>query len=528
MKKLAATAVSAILAAGIMATAAYADNTITIALDSDIIALDPAFAYDFTTNPVVIQITEGLFSFDETETMVPGLAKSWEAVDDVTYVYQIRDDVTFSDGTPMTMDDVLFSIERTMSDDTGSYLQWMFASVDSVEQTGDWEMTVHLTNPDVNWKYALATTAGHIISKAYYEEHAADFGMASGGLMGTGPYVYDSWTSGQEIVLKKNENYWDTDAELEFDEIVFKIIPEDTTRVTALQTGEVDMTPLTPADMLDVLMADENLEVQDSESFGVCTLSFNTQRAPFDDANVRKAVSYAIDREAIDENIVKGAGIAGTCMPNSSVLYNIEPEKWEEYVANTDAGTYNMDKAKECLAASAYPDGFNCNMIISDNSMRYSMALVMQESLKELGIEVELVQVNGDEHTLYQTGGIEDADGKRDYDMILCGWEADFPDISGNIEPLMAGYNAGFGGFNSAVFMNDEVDELLAAQAASLDDLERNEMMFKVMDIVNEECPYAYITYPNRQATMQKGLTGFTMNPAWNNNMFVKNMHYAE
>ena len=100
-------------------------TTFTIALDSDIVALDPAFAYDFTTNPVVNQITQGLLTFDENNELIPQLASSWEATDETTYVYQIRDDVTFSDGSPMTMDDVLFSIERIMNPDTASYLLWM-------------------------------------------------------------------------------------------------------------------------------------------------------------------------------------------------------------------------------------------------------------------------------------------------------------------------------------------------------------------------------------------------------------------
>ena len=103
------------------------DSTFTVALDSDIVALDPAFAYDFTTNPVINQITEGLLTFDENNELVPWLASDWSQTDDTTYVYTIRDDVCFSDGTPMTMDDVMFSLERTMNPDTGSYLQWMFS-----------------------------------------------------------------------------------------------------------------------------------------------------------------------------------------------------------------------------------------------------------------------------------------------------------------------------------------------------------------------------------------------------------------
>ena len=506
-----------------------ADNsTFTVALDGDIVALDPAFAYDFTTNLVVLQITQGLVAFDQNNEVVPVLAKSWEAVDDTTYVYEIRDDVTFSDGTPMTMDDVIFSIERIMNPDTGSYLQWTTTKIDSIEQTGDWELTVHLTEPYSQFKYVFATTAGHVISKAYYEAHADNFGTAEGGIMGTGAYVYDSWTSGQEIVLKKNENYWNKEKTPAIDTIVYKVIPEDTSRVTALQTGDVDFTAATPQDMLDTLYADDNLDIQTIETKGVTLIAFNTQRAPMNDVNVRKAIASAINLEDIQANVIKDAGEAATCMPNSKVLYTIEPEKWEEYVANTDYCKYDLEKAKEYMAQSDYPDGLEINMIISDNSLRYSIALAIQEALKEINITLNLVQVSGDEHTAYQSGEILDENGDRDYDMILCGWEADYPDISGNIEPLYASYNAGEGGFNAAVFKNDQVDEYINAQATSLDDKERNDDMFKLMDIVNAEQPYYNIFYPTKQFTMNKKFTGLTINDSWNMNMFFEDVKPAE
>lgn len=503
-------------------------STFTVALDSDIVALDPAFAYDFTTNLVVIQITQGLVAFDQNNEIVPVLAKSWEAVDDTTYVYEIRDDVTFSDGTPMTMDDVMFSLERTMNPDTGSYLQWTFSKVDSIEQTGDWELTVHLTEPYSQFKYVFATTAGHIISKSYYEAHADNFGTAEGGIMGTGAYVYDSWTSGQEIVLKKNENYWNKEKTPSVDTIVYKVIPEDTTRVTALQTGEVDFTASTPQDMLETLYADDSLDVQSIETKGVTLVAFNTQRAPMNDVNLRKAIASAINLDDIQANIIKDAGEAATCMPNSKVLYTIDPEKWEDYVANADYCKYDLEKAKEYMAQSDYPDGVEINMIISDNSLRYSIALAIQEALKEINVTLNLVQVNGDEHTAYQSGEILDENGDRDYDMILCGWESDYPDISGNIEPLYASYNTGEGGFNAAVFKNDQVDEYINIQATSLDDEERNDAMFKLMDIVNAEQPYLSIFYPNKQFTMNKRFTGLTINDSWNMNMFFEDVKPAQ
>ena len=531
MRKRITLALSAMAAAALLAGTAFAadeDTTLTIALDSDIVALDPIYAYDFTTNPVVNQITQALLQFDVNNELQPLLASSWEQADDTTYVYQIRDDVTFSDGTPMTMDDVLFSMERNMDPEAGSYLSWMFDNVDSLEQTGDWELTVHLKEPSATWQFVPGTTACHVISKAYYEEHADNFGMADGGLMGTGPYVYDSWSAGQEIVLKKNENYWDEDQEIALDTLVYKIITDDTTRVMALQTGEIDFTTSTPADMLEVLHAVDDLEIQDIALAAVTFLAFNTEREPFNDVNVRKAIAAAIDLNAIQENIVREAGQEGTCLPNNSTLFAGDEEDWNAYLESAEYVKYDVEQAKAYLAESDYPDGFPCTMVISENSLRYSIALYIQEALKAIGIDVELEKVSADEHTAYQFGDILDEDGKRDYDMIMAGWEADYPDMSGNIEPLLAGYNTGAGGSNSAAYANDEFDALIRQASAITDPAERTALLCQAMDLANADCPYVFLTYPNKQVTCNKKYTGFTLNSSWLWNLYFKDFTLAE
>jgi len=502
-------------------------RTFTVALDSDIVKLDPAFAYDFTTNPVVNQITEGLLAFNEKNELVPELASAWKMTDDTTYVYTIRNDVTFSDGTPMTMDDVLFSINRTRDPATASYLEAMFSDVKSVEKSGDWELTVKLNEPSATWKYIFATTAGHIISKAYYDKHEADFGTADGGLLGTGPFVYQSWTSGQEIVLTKNANYWDKTAKIDIDKLVFKIIPEDTTRVMALQSSSVDFTPNTPLDMLATVKADTKLDVQGVNSMGITFLAFNTQRAPFDDANVRKAISYAIDMKSIQTNIIKDAGEAGTMLPQGSALYGTKTSEWTDYAAKGTAYEYNIDKAKEYLAKSTHPNGFSCKILTSDTSLRYNIALSIQEYLKALNIDVEIVKLSDDEHTKYQFGNVTDANGKRDYDMILAGWEADYPDVSGNIAPLYQSSNAGDGGSNSAAYSNSKVDDLITAQSKLTDESARNKLLFQALDIINQDMPYMFFDYPIKQVTINKEYTGFKMNASWIWNLYFKNIHPA-
>ena len=173
-------------------------TTLTVGLQGDPVSLDPAFAYDWVANPVVNQVSETLLTFDENNELECLLCESWEAVDDTTYVYNVRSDVTWSNGEPMTMEDVMFSLERTADEDFGSYLQWMFSSVESIEQTGDWQFTVKLKAPNANWKYMLGTTAGSIINKKQFEELGEKFGTAQGAPLGTGAYKHVNWSMGQE------------------------------------------------------------------------------------------------------------------------------------------------------------------------------------------------------------------------------------------------------------------------------------------------------------------------------------------
>ena len=373
-------------------TADAGKDTFTVALDSDIVKLDPAFAYDFTTNPVVNQITQGLLTFDEDNQLQPMLASSWEQKDDLTYVYQIRDDVTFSDGSAMTMDDVLYSMNRIKDPATASYLSWMYDNVASIEQTGDWELTVTLSTPDATWQYVPATTAGHVISKAYAEQVGDKLGTPEGGLVGTGPYKYVSWQNGSSVQLTRNENYWNKDDAPYFDNLTFKIITEDTTRVTALQTGDVDCTVAPPESMLDVLKGDQNLTLTSSPGFGVSFVAFNTQKEPFNNVKVRQAIYDAIDLDTIQSSLIKDAGEASTALPSSTALFTIETDRWNDYLSKAPKHTYDVEAAKALLAEAGYPDGFTCSLMIADSSLRNSMALAIQEQLAQIGINVTIKQ----------------------------------------------------------------------------------------------------------------------------------------
>jgi peptide/nickel transport system substrate-binding protein len=472
------------------------EKTFTVALSGDIISLDPKFVYDYNSGRVAGQIYETLLGYDENDKLVPELAESWSAVDNVTYVYKIRRDVSFSDGTPLAVEDVIFSIENVRQEE--SYLSWMFDVVDSITKSGDFEVTIKLKRPSASWPHVLATTGG-VISKAYFQQHQGDFGTAKGGIIATGPFVFDRWTSGQEVVIKKNPNYWNKEKAGYLDTIVYKIIPDDNTRVTALRTGEVDYTGNPPLSLLSVIQADPNLKAITYGSFSIVFLAFNTQREPFTDVNVRKAIYHALDLESLQKNIIKDAGSTGTVLPQGEALYGEYPQQWKDYLARAPKYEYNLQRAREYLSRTSVPNGFTFNLLTHGDSLRIAMALFIQESLAKLNIKVEITQVSGDEHTRYQFGGVLDSTGKRDYDTLLGGWTADYPDIGGNIEPLYSATEAGEGGLNTAAYVNQRVTALLEQENALTSEAERDTLIFQALDIITNEIPYIIVTYPNRQ-----------------------------
>lgn len=485
-----------------------ADTTLKWALDSDIVSLDPIYAYDTTTNLVVVQVVESLLYINPDGSVSPMLAKSWECVDDKTYVYEIRDDVTFSDGTPMTVDDVIFSMERNLGDGSDSYVAWMFDSVDSIEKTGDWEITVHLKNPDAFWQYVPATTGGAVISEAYYNEHKDNFGTASGGILATGAYKFDHWTNGSEIVLTENENYWDNSAPVDFKTIDYTIISEDTTRIAALKTGQIDFSVNVSVDMISQLSDAENLTLDSVHAYRIDHLAFNTEKAPFNDVNVRKAIAYAIDAENLVNNIYGEYGQPGSGLLFGDALYTIgSADDWQKFADTLDNYSYNIEKAKECLAASAYPDGFDCRLAVSNISYYQSMAVYIQAALAEIGINVSVEQHTYDEMITIQFGNLLDADGYKDYDMGLFDWQADFPDPAGNVRPILISSNAGAGGSNTSSFKNADVDALFTKENNSVDEAERVDLIKQYSEIILDQVPVYVLCFSNQTFAVNKRFT---------------------
>lgn len=477
-------------------------------LEGDVVSLDPLYSYSFSTSTTVSQMLESWYTYVDNE-MVPTLATGYTVSEDgLTYVFTFRDDVTFWDGTKMTAEDVVYSMERIIDPDNGGYTAWMHASVADVEATGEYEVTVTLSAPDATWIYATATNACSVISKEYCEANKDKFGTAEGGIMGTGAYKYKSWTSGQEVVMVKNENYWDKENQPYFDEVHFYIFADATTRLVALQSGELDATYQVPSSQKEMVSGTSGINLNFVDSVSTSAFYMNCQREPFNDENVRKAVSCLFDKESFNKGVSSGTASVGesTFLPEALRVYG--DDKWSEFFETVTTYEYSIDKAKEYLSQSAYPEGFTATITIaSGDNVQKSAALYLQEAAAEIGITFKIEEVTASELTSKLFSA------ERDYDLIHCRWDADFPEPSTDLIPTLLSANTVAGGGNFANYKNPEVDALLTEQLALSDDSERLDKILEASAIVAEDAPYLIYEYPLRGIATWDYVTGYEPSP---------------
>jgi peptide/nickel transport system substrate-binding protein len=469
------------------------DTTLRVGMATDMTSLDYAFNYTIANFQVVDSVNSYLLRFDRDGNMKPEIATSWEAVDALTYVYRIRDDARFSDGTLLTAEDVVFSMRRIMDPALASDLLWAYKNVASVEATGDFEVTVRLSAPDATWQYIPATPGGQITSKAYAEAHANDFGTADGLTIGTGPYKVDYWKTGSEIGLSRNEYYYGEAPA--FEKIVLSVIGDESAMALAMTSGRIDFAVLQSSDLAQSYKDAANADIFAVEGITTIILSFNSTAGPFADPNLRKAVASLVDVQGLTEAQYAEYAVPGGPAPFDDKLYLLDPDEWARRVSEMPAYAYDLEKAAEYLAASSYAGETLNFSIIESNNAYANIAQAIQAAAAGIGIDIEINRLTTSEYYAAAYGGDIDADGHRKYDMMINRWIPDFVDPAGVIVPFYRSDNI-IGGANYAAYSNPDVDGLLEEQELLTDNKERSALLLDALDIAAEDCPYKALSYP--------------------------------
>jgi peptide/nickel transport system substrate-binding protein len=474
------------------------DTTVTLGLEADLRGVEPAVGYDFTANPVICNITEGPMMFDIEGNLLPLLAETFDNPDAQTFIYNLRAGVKFHDGSDLTVADALASIERVRSEAIASPMAWMYDQVQSIEQTGDMQFTIKLSVPSAQFKYIMATCAGHFMPKALIDSTPDVYTQEP---IGTGPYKFVKWEAGSQVELTKNENYWQQGKPY-FQTAIFKIVTDGTTRVSGLSTGDLDIVREILPDQVSVVKSMEDITFQEVVGYTSNQIFMINNKPPFDDIKVREAVSKAINYDEIMTNLVAETGVR-------SVSSTVPPAMPGSAESELTPMPYDVEAAKAALAASSQPNGFKTKLTVdAEDAKRNAEAQAIQQMLGEIGVEVEINKIpQPDRITLLQQG----EDDESYEGMIFHEWGADFPDANGMLTPLF--HTRSFPPQNNgAYYSNPEVDALLDAADQDVTEA-RLQNLIDAQKKIAADMPVIWLDHFKWFLATKKGLTGYSIGP---------------
>lgn len=444
----------------------------------------------------------------------PALATDWKFAEDNSLDLTIRQGVKFHDGSTMTVDDVVFSLNRIRDTKLASYVGWMLANVADVTAPDASTVVITMSQPDALVEYALAATSAHVVNKKFVEANGDKYGTPAVGSIGTGPFKFVEWQSGDHQKLARFDDYWDKTAGPYLDDITIKIIPEPSTRVAGLQTGDIDyIINNIPSDQYQTVQGISDVDLTFTDSYYGEWITFNTQKAPFDNVKARQAMNYAFDKKAVRE-LYYGADAEPTkaTLVNPSLWPTLgDTAAWQAAWDALPAYDYNEATARQLLDESGVKDQLQNTEIAyyeSTPSIK-GAAEAFIDAMGKLGVTIKARKVTYQESVALQFGKHDD------FDIIVASWGSDFPDPSGNLRPNFASENITAGGANVSSYKNARVDELLAQQNTLVDKTERSKLLIEAQKLIADDSPIIVTAYPGWPLAVNKRLAGAEAASLW-------------
>jgi peptide/nickel transport system substrate-binding protein len=407
-------------------------------------------------------------------SLVPSLAESWDVSDDgLTYTFHLRPNVAFSDGTPMTAQDVLYSWTRA-ANDPGKH--WTFTltalkrdadgKVQGITAPDDATVVVELAQPWAPFLSDVAMFNLSVISKAFAEgkeDRLVDE------CMGTGPFALGEWKRGESLSLVKNAHYWEEGLPL-LDEIVVSLVPDDNARILQLQGGELDGMKDVPSSRVPELKTDPNLKVYQFPSTYTQYIVLNTRQAPLDDVHARRALQYATDRQTLIDVVLFGVGIPATSFMPKGALY------WNDTLLGFP---YDLEQAKQELAQSKTPSGFPLELeVLGGSADDETLGTALKDMWSKIGVDVTIAPT--------ETSAFNDDFWKANFQAMSNYFTYDIidPDEIVGFSVLPESSQA----FQTG-WVNTKAQDLARAGAAELDPAKRKAIYFQIQEIYNQDSP---------------------------------------
>ncbi|MFC5337120.1 ABC transporter substrate-binding protein [Leucobacter denitrificans] len=479
-------------------------DEVTWNLPYEPLSIDPMLSFNYAENTVDANLCDSLLRLNPDLTTGPGLAESVDMPDDTTVVYSIRNDVSFWDGTPLTAADVVYSLARQSGEHNGdSYFGEYLTSVESVEQTGEHEVTVHLSEPDALFNQAMATAAGAIVSQAFAESAGPAFGTPQGGLMCTGPFSLESWSAGKSIVLAKNPNYWDESLIPKAEKLSFTFIADETTAVNALRAGDVDGQYFyLPPTGLNQLQGDSGATTTFGKSFVYFTLAGANQEGPFANPTIRQALLLAIDRQAIADVVFQGAAAPAPTLAG--------PDFWGDQAAIYEPAFAEFDVASDPEEAKRLIEGLpeageTITIAVQGSSAVHEQtANLIQAAGESIGLKIETKVIPVEQYgNMYY-----DPAAREGIDAFFTTW---YGNVTDPLDVYAVFTTDGASNFGNYTGVNDAVAEA----RATLDDEARAQLTVDIQQQVTEELPWLPLTYMPPILVQSDRISGATASIAY-------------
>lgn len=485
--------------------AAAGTGNLIIGKPEEAVGLDPAVVTATSSFDLIAVVYESLVEFDENGEPQPLLAESWEIVEGAatpaasltaspaadgatpaagggpSYVFTLREGVTFHNGKALTADDVKFTFERILNPDTGSAWTSQFSPVAAIEAIDDRTVAFHLKEPYGPFLATLSSNYAAILPN----DESIDFQTT---MVGTGAFMLQEYTKDTQTVLAANPDYWNADAP-KLATVTYKILPDEAARVAAIRTGEIHLTTLVDPVSIESASTSEGVQVIEQDTTDYYLLGLNTKVAPFDDVRVRQALSMAIDRQAIVDAVFFGKGqVSGPVVPTLGD-WAAPVDQLPNYTVDTDAAKALLEEAGQGALTFSITVG-------ADRTEFVNIALVIQDQLKEIGVTVELDQV--------EWGTFIDRWIARDFQSFVS------YNGSGN-DPDRALYPALYtdGSVNAFQFSDPKVDELLD-EGRRLSDREARKAVYQELEgVIAEQAPLIFIATRVGQFAARDSVQGF-------------------
>jgi peptide/nickel transport system substrate-binding protein len=483
----------------VVSSLAFGQSTFVVALIRDVESTDPTVGGTIDAVNYNMAIADHLVHMTD-DGLEGWVIERWEATPDGVYTWHIREGITFTDGTPLNAEAVVFNIERLRVPENnlryGSYFQRMR----SIEAVDEYTVRVDMGAYDMEFMERMINVG--IVSPTAVEALGPGFRDAP---VGSGPFMFVSYTPGERIVLERNPNYWGGAPEIE--RLVFQAMPDGRQRLIALESGAIDVAYSIPPAELQFVALHPGLDLKRRPANNVAYLAMNSTRPPFDDVRVRRAVNFATNKEPIVKLAYQGLAV--------QAFGPLPPEQWGHHPGG-ERYPYDRATARALLDEAAADGAFDPDKIhrfyVSFTPRPYlpdpeGVARVLQTNLADVGIQTELVVQGFRSHLSTVQRG--------DHDLCLLGWVGDNGDPDNFLYVLFDSDNTVPGlARNVAFYRNPELDKLLAAAQQSSNREERQEIYARAQELIADRAPWVPLAHSEVAVAVRTDVGGVEINPS--------------